>query len=636
MSIQQLNKFRLSALAFATVFALTACDGDDGATGSAGPTGAAGQDGAPGTPGSDGTPGVEGPPGVDGDTGAPGADGQSTSTVGLTRLATVPTGAEVTGVFLSDEGDLFFNVQHPSDTNVELDRVSGKAFNAGTVGVLRGVNFNNLPKSIIDSPVPKTEAERQVVMSALGEYQIIGQTNDTFANLGVNGLAEGLGVHYSIVSNEKIIENNAPDFNGFVSTGTGEGYLFTNWESYPGGMSRMKIEKDTFGSWSVSEAMMVDFDAVAGTAANCFGSVSPWGTPLTSEEWIVRSSLGGTQDADWNDPADTSTDNMETLTAPDFPNPYRYGYIAEVTAPTSDAPLVVKHFTIGRYEHENSTVMPDRRTVYSSQDDTGGVLFKFIADTPEDLSAGTLYGAKLVQDAGSTEPATTGFDVTWVELASANNATIEAWIAEYDGIGTDDYVEGQTSYMSVADVAAWANGDATYPTVENGGSPVTAGQPMDDRAAFLESRESARAKGATAEWRKLEGISINHDRALEAVGGVESVEGEDVTEAFMYFGIADIDNTLIDDEGDIRLSARVKDCGGVYRAKLEANYDLARIEPVVMGGTYRSSLTGAERCDVNQLSQPDNVIVMKDGRIIIGEDGFQENNTLWLFDPTAE
>jgi secreted PhoX family phosphatase len=624
-----LDTFKLSAIALSLVIGLSACEGDDGETGAVGATGEQGETGAAGADGTDGAAGIDGTDGTNGQS------GRSTATVGLTRLATVPTGAEVTGAFLSDEGDLFFNVQHPSDANSEVDR-NGAVFNKGTVGVLKGVNFNNLPKSIVDSPVPVTEEERQTVMSALGEYQVIGQTNDVFADLGDAGLPEGLGVHYGIISGEKIIENNAPDFNGFVATGEGEGYLFTNWESYPGGMSRMKIEKDGFGSWSVTEAMSVDFDAVKGTAANCFGSVSPWGTPLTSEEWIVRSSLGGTQDADWNDPADTSTDNMEALTAPDFPNPYRYGYIAEVTVPTSDAPVVVKHFAIGRYEHENSTVMPDSKTLYSSQDDTGGVLFKFIADTAEDLSAGTLYGAKLVQDAGSSEPATTGFDVTWVELATSDNATIESWIAEYDGIGTDDFVEGLTSYMSVADVAAWANGDATYPTTENGGSPVTAGQPMDDRSAFLESREAARAKGATAEWRKLEGISINHDRALEAVTGADMIAGEIVTEAYLYMGIADIDNTLTDDVGDIQLSARVKDCGGIYRAKLEADYDLARIEPVVMGGTYRSSLTGAERCDVNQLSQPDNVIVMKDGRIIIGEDGFQENNTLWMYDPKAE
>jgi secreted PhoX family phosphatase len=634
-----LGKFTLSAIALSLVIGLSACEGDDGTAGAVGIAGADGSDGAAGADGNDGAAGADGndgAAGADGNDGAAGAAGQSGRSVPvLTRLATVPRGAEVTGIFLSDEGDLFFNVQHPSDANSEQDS-SGDVYNKGTVGVLRGVNFNNLPQKIANSPIPKTEFERQTVMTALGEYQVIGQTNDVFAELGAKGLAKGLGIHYGIMSGDKIIENNAPDFNGFVSTGANEGYLFTNWESYPGGMSRMKIIKDNVGSWSVTEAMMLDFDSVQGTAANCFGSVSPWGTPLTSEEWIVRSDVNSTTDASWNDPANTSTDNMEALTAPDFPNPYRYGYIAEVTAPTSDAPIVVKHFTVGRYEHENSTVMPDRKTMYSSQDDTGGVLFKFIADAAEDLTSGTLYGAKLKQDVGSTEPATTGFDVTWVELAKSDNATIEAWIAEYDGIGTDDYVEGKTSYMTLADVKAWADGDATYPLVENGGSFVTAGQPMDDRSAFLESRQAAKMKGATAEWRKLEGISINHDRAIEAVGGVESIADENVTEAFMYIGISDIDNTMIDDEGDIQLSARVKDCGGVYRAKLEENYDLARIEPVVMGGTYRSTLTGAERCDVNQLSQPDNVIVMRDGRIIIGEDGFRENNTLWMFDPKGE
>lgn len=606
---------------------LTACNGDDG------------QDGAPGVNGQDGAPGVDG---VDGQDGAAGADGQSGldtgTTIGLTRLATVPTGAEVTGAYLTAEGDLFFNVQHPSETNDEVDNVNNLPFNTGTVGVLRGVNFNNLPETLISSPVPVSDYERETVVTALGEYQILGQTASTLGGL----LPEGLGNIYGINSGELIVENFMPDFNGYIPTGEGEGYLFTNWELRPGGMSRMKIEKDNFGSWSVTDAMMVNFAGVQGTAANCFGSVSPWGTPLTSEEWIVNSTVDSTTNPSWNAP-DNDADGMEPLTAPDFPNPYRYGYIAEITNPTSAEPSVVKHYTIGRYEHENSVVMPDRRTVYSSQDDTGGILFRFVADAAEDLSAGTLYGAKLTQDAGLTDPAVTGFDVTWVEIGTSNNAEIEAWISEYDGISKDDYVEGQTSYMSVAEVEAWAAwvnagrpADTTYPSTVNGGTMVTAGQPMDDRAAFIESRAAGKALGATAEWRKLEGININLDRVNEAVGGVESIDGEDVIEAFLYIAIADIDNTMIDGEGDIRLSNRVEDCGGVYRAKVESDYSIARIEPVVMGGTYRRSLDGAERCDVNQLSQPDNVIVMRDGRIIIGEDGFQENNTIWLFDPKAE
>ncbi|MCF6456019.1 alkaline phosphatase PhoX [Pseudoalteromonas sp. MMG024] len=605
------KKIKMSALALSVLLALTACsDGDDGAQG---PTGAAGQNG---------TDGLDGTNGSDGSAGK------------LTRLATVPTGAEVTGIFLSQEGDLFFNAQHPSDSNT-VTNAAGKTFHTGTVGVLAGVNFNNLPETLVDSPVPVSDEERQTVMSAYGQYQILGQTGDTY-----NGkLAKGLGHIYSMVSDELILENDMPDFNGFIQTGAGKGYLFTNWEMYPGGMSRMALEKDNQGSWTVTDAMMLDFDGVKGTAANCFGSVTPWNTPLTSEEWIVNSKVDTTTHPDWNNPAVMNTDiigYMWQLTAPDAPNPYRYGYIAEVQNPTSNEPMVVKHYALGRFEHENATVMPDGKTVYLSQDDTGGVLFKFVADTPEDLSAGTLYGAKLTQDVGQNDPATTGFDVAWVELGHGDNAMIEAWIADFDGIGTDQYVEGETSYMTMADVEAWANGAATYPTVANGGGKVTAGEPMDNRVVFLESRQAARLKGATAEWRKLEGISINTKRAQEAIEGVNTIDGEDITDAYVYLAIADLDNTLIDNEGDIQLSSRVKDCGGVYRAKLEEGYNISRIEPLVMGSTYRSSLSGAARCDVDQLSQPDNVIVMDDGRIIIGEDGFQENNTLWLYEPVKK
>ena len=624
-------KAGLLATSIALVLAGCSLDGDDGAQGPAGAQGAAG---APGQDGAPGQNGADGQNGQDGAAGTPGVDGQSAGI--LTRLATVPTGAEVTGAFITEEGDLFFNVQHPSSSNTQAD-TDGKVFNKGTVGVLAGMNFNNLPETLISSPVPSSDFERQTVMSAYGQYQVLGQQGDTYEGK----LEAGLGNIYNLAGDTLILENQMPDFNGYIASGEGKGYLFSNWEMYPGGMSRLSIEKQADGTWNVTDAMMVDFSPIKGTAANCFGSVTPWGTPLSSEEWIVDSNVNSTTDADWNNPAvvaDTSDilGNMWALTAPDAPNPYDYGYIIEVTNPQSDAPVPVKHFALGRYEHENATVMPDGRTVYLSQDDTGGVLFKFVADVANDLSAGTLYGAKLTQDAGVNDPAITGFDVEWVELGHGDNTTIQAWISDFDGIGTDAFVDGETSYMTVADVEAWAAGAATYPTVANGGGKVTAGEPMDDRVVFLESRAAAKAMGATAEWRKLEGISINTKRAQEAVEGVDTIPGEVVEKAWMYFGIADIDNTMIDGEGDIQLSNRVEDCGGVYRAELGESYNISRIEPLVMGGTYRRTLDGAARCDVEQLSQPDNVIVMEDGRIIIGEDGFQENNTLWMYEPVEK
>jgi len=492
----------------------------------------------------------------------------------------------------------------------------------------------------VDAPLHETQFEAQTVVTAIGQYQMLGQSGDTYAELGAQGLAGGLGVIYGMTSGQEIIKNDMPDFNGFIYESENTGYLFTNWEDYPGGMSRLKMSKSDAGTWRVEQAMMIDFDAVKGTAANCFGSVSPWGTPLTSEEWIVSSEVDTTTNPAWNAPeVSTRLQQFRDYLAPEAPNPYRYGYIAEVKSPLADKPVVEKHYTIGRYEHENAVVMPDRRTVYSSQDDTGGVLFKFVADNAEDLSSGTLYGAKLTQDKGLSDPAVTGFDVEWVEIASGTNAAILGWIEEYDGIAPDSYVDGQTNYISMEDVQAWVDGKVTYPTAEEGGSPITAGRPMDDRVAFLEARQAARLKGATAEWRKLEGLAINHDRVLEAVTGQDVIAGEVVDKAYLYIGIADIDNTMIDGEGDIQLSSRVKDCGGVYRAHIDANYSLTRIEPVIMGSTYRSSLTSDVRCDASQLAQPDNVIVMRDGRILIGEDhsaSWKYNNTLWMYDPKSK
>jgi secreted PhoX family phosphatase len=644
MKLLQKNGLSKAILLAITTSMLAACgadsDSSDGEAGVSGSPGTSGEQGIAGLNGNDGTGGTNGANGSDGSNGADGQDATTTGNPieGLTRMATVPTGAEVTGIFLTPEGDLFFNAQHPADSNIETDG-NAVAYNTGTVGVIEGINFNNLPNALINLPVPKSDYERQTVQTAYGQYKVLGQSASTLGGK----LEKGLGTIYNLAGDTKIFENNMPDFNGFIPTGAGKGYLFTNWELFPGGMSRMNIEKDAQGNWGVLDAMMVDFASVNGTGANCFGSVSPWNTPLTSEEWVVNTSVGSTTNPSWNSPTKIADDALLAgmwALSDNASNPYDYGYIVEITDPESVTPLPVKHFTIGRYEHENSIVMPDRKTVYSSQDDTGGVLFKFVADTAEDLTVGTLFGAKLQQDAGLNDPAVTGFDVTWVELASGNNAEIGDWINEFDGIGTDQFVDGESSYMTLADVEAWADwviagrpAGTKYPTLANGGGKITADQPMDDRSAFLESRQAARQLGATAEWRKLEGLSIHQDRVKEAITGDDMVADETVTAAYMYLAIADLDNTMVDDEGDMQLSRRVKDCGGVYRAKIENDYSLTRIEPVIMGATYRSSLDGAERCDVNNLSQPDNVVVMKDGRILLGEDGFQENNTLWMYDP---
>lgn len=492
----------------------------------------------------------------------------------LTRVATVPVGGEITGMYLEGD-DLFFNVQHPSS---DLTTTFAKA----TVGVVANVNFDGG-----EAAVPATDAEKSTVMSTLGDYQILVQEGD-FGFMGRINTADG----------GELLVSNDPDFNAYVPTSDSTGYLFTNWENRPGGMSRTALSRADDGTWSVDEAntSMLDFSAVQGTWVNCFGTLSPWGTPLTSEELYFDNT------AEWNDPEYKYIGGVTDLATHlgFYPNPYRYGYIVEITDPAGSA-APVKLTALGRFSHENAVVMPDQKTVYLSDDGTDVVFYKFIADTAGDLSSGTLYAAKMTQmGAPGADSATTGFQVSWIELAHGTAEQIGGWIANYDGITQDDFTAGGNNYITDEDVAAWARGEAA-----------------DNRVAFLESRKAAAAKGATAEFRKMEGVNINLAGAAD--GSVP----------FMYMAMSSVGKGMSDDAGDIQVTENK--CGIVYEMRLDSAFNVGAMVPVVSGGAYDKN-DEANACDVNGISNPDNVLVLDNGDVLIGEDtGKHENNAMWIW-----
>lgn len=517
------------------------------------------------------------------------AGDQPTDADQLRRLATVPLGAEITGIFLTAEGHLFFNAQHPADSNAA-------PYNRATVGAMTGTDMNDLPRTFAEMPVPITDAEKQSVRTAVGDYQIIAQEGGFEEQLvaGLGGITDMSGTNTIKISND-------PDFNGFVRIAKDEGYLFTNWEDRPGGMSRIHIEMTDQGRWRIvdDDVRMLDFSSVNGTWVNCFGTVSPWNTPLSSEELYFDHT------DQWNNP-DYATDwnRPDPLTKyrDGYPNPYDYGYIVEIAEPKGE-PRPQKHYAMGRFSHENAVVMPDNKTVYMSDDGTGTVFFKFVADEAGDLSAGTLYAAKVTQAANDI-PAETPFRIDWIELAHGTDEQIHDWIRDYDGIDRSDYVEGESSYISQAEITAWADGEAA-----------------DDRAAFLESRKAAAAKGATDEFRKMEGVNIHYGGAMD--GSVP----------FMYMAMSAIGKTMADDKGDIQLQANP--CGAVYRMKLTEDYNVTHMVPVIAGGPFNGN-RAVNQCSTAGIANPDNLVVMPDGRVIVGEDtGAHENNMLWVYDPNA-
>ena len=111
------------------------------------------------------------------------------------------------------------------------------------------------------------------------------------------------------------------------------------------------------------------------------------------------------------------------------PNQYDYGYQVEITPAGEDGLLgdiVQKHYVMGRFSMENAVILPDNKTAYYGDDGTNRVLYKFVATTEGDLSAGTLYAAKVVQDSDT-------LNLEWIELGSSTDAEIEASIRALDG-----------------------------------------------------------------------------------------------------------------------------------------------------------------------------------------------------------
>lgn len=534
----------------------------------------------------------------DGEDGKNGVDGADASIQKrLTRIATVPLGAEITGIFKTDNGELFFNIQHPADTLVAPN-------NLGAVGAWNGVDIDNLDRYLDDLDVPAADSEEaKTVQLVSGSYQVLGRAGDTFSG----DLPFGLGAIVNGANDALIKETQNPDFNAFIPSNEdgSEGYLYTAFEDRPGSMSRIALTKSGDDSWIVGSALNVDFSSVKGTMINCFGTVSPWGTPLTSEENYEAENT-----EHWNNPAYMSgypnfadVQNIQTYLGGEFPNPYNYGYIVEITNPTEAAPLPVKHFTLGRVAHENVVIMPDQKTVYITDDGTNKGFYKFIASTAGDLSAGTLYAAKVHQDA-SSDTAKTGFDLTWIVLGSSNNTEIETWINSYDGIDETDYLTDQTNYITQAEIDDWA---------ENGTG--------DDRYAFLETLRAAEAKGATTEFRKMEGININY----------KGVSNGSVP--YMYVAMSAVEKGMSDLEGDIQLTQN--SCGAVYRFGVNSDFNVTRMDPVVVGGDYDTD--ALNRCPIDGIANPDNLVVLDDGRVIIGEDTSKHvNNMMWVYNPEGQ
>ncbi|WP_249361363.1 alkaline phosphatase PhoX [Haloterrigena sp. H1] len=348
------------------------------------------------------------------------------------------------------------------------------------------------------------------------------------------------------------------------------------------------------------------------------------------------------------DPVDQGADGNTTEPIGDvYPNPYRYGYHVDIRKPAADTPQPVKYYVMGRAAWEAPDIQSDKKTVYGCSDGDSKGIYKFVADEPIDSHddpmdvAGTLYAPKVTNEEAARElpPAAIDLELEWLELGRATNREVEAWIAEYDGITQTDYLEthaetdwetdletaleeadkaviehGNQDYITDEEIIRWANQyEATGP---DGVDPELR------RVPFLETRAAAKEIGATIEFNKAE--------------GVDSVDGAGPGD-YVYFAISELNDDLSAEEGyegvgDVQLE-RV-DGGVVYRAELEADFNVSELEPVIVGPDASDPAAVADDALINV----DNVLVIDDGRVLCCEDADQfgrsySNDCLYVYEP---
>ncbi|MDB5850108.1 MAG: alkaline phosphatase, partial [Rhodoferax sp.] len=248
-------------------------------------------------------------------------------------------------------------------------------------------------------------------------------------------------------------------------------------------------DKNT-GKLSLVKYHNVDMSSAHGLWITCGASLSPWGTHLSSEEYEPDAAFISSN-AQFKAYSKNVFGNEATA------NPYHYGHLPEVTVNADGTGTVKKHYCLGRISHELVQVMPDNRTVLMGDDYTNGGLFMFVADKEKDLSAGTLYVAKL-GSGFSVDPAAPGAALTWFNLGHATSAEIEAMAntikpADIMTVSKTDPADATYTKMFCDGVANW----------------VKLKPGMEKAAAFLETHRYANLVGASMGFTKLEGTTVN-------------------------------------------------------------------------------------------------------------------------------
>ena len=475
-------------------------------------------------------------------------------------------------------------------------------------------------------PAPATDADKRLVASSTkvnvnGKDYTIGYNTLTRSGdkLGTGTWGQLYDINGNIITNTdgSPFISNAVDHNYFINA-FGKVFLLAQFEDTIGVNYITELKQDAAtGKFSAVSTKPIDASKIGGTWTHCAGSNTPWNTALGSEEYETNA-------------AKVSTDKY-FLALKDYfkvsnygelikvTTPYNYGYITEMSVTGADMGAstfasnvkIVKHYSMGRLAYELGYVMPNQKTVYTTDDGSYVGFFRFEADKAGDLTSGKLYAAKLTQ---TSEANGGSFNLSWVDLGSATDAEVKAMI---------DSKPVFTDIFDVGDANACA-ADHKLITTTAGTECLMVKPGKEKMASRLETRRYAAIKGATTELNKEEGIAYDPEskRLFVAMSFVEG--GMDKTKPAAA-GVAD----------DIKLPKN--SCGTVFALDLDNNYVAKNMYGLISGKptTYAAGTTYAgNTCDIDGISNPDNVTFFQGYKtLVIGEDtgSGHQNDAIWTY-----
>ena len=381
----------------------------------------------------------------------------------------------------------------------------------------------------------------------------------------------------------------------------------------PSPIAVLTLDQDpSTGKLSLVKYHNVDTSSVNGLWITCGASLSPWGTHLSSEEYEPNAFTAATD-------AQFKAFSKNLYGSETAANPYNYGHMPEVTVNPDGTASIKKHYNLGRISHELVQVMPDNRTVFMGDDATNSGYFVFVADKEKDLSAGSLYVAKV--GAGfSIDPSAPAAPLSWIKLGSATSAEIKALATTLK----------PTDIMSVSTTDPQ---DASYTKVNANGKTewIKLMPGMEKAAAFLETHRYAALVGASMGFSKMEGTTVNIKDKVAYSALQNCIASMVAGNAFNTVGNGvSIPKAL--NAGAVmalNLKGGLKDTAG---ATINSEWMPVDTKALITGEDIASDALG-NTANPEKIANPDNLKFSETLRtLFIGEDSSQHvNNFLWAY-----